>query len=119
VNIAAAGRRFLLNSDQRYDLILIDLLRPTIPHCNDLYSHEFFELAARHLNEGGVFMTYMDKHFVMSKTLLYAFAKVRLYEFFELGSNQILAFNASRRERLHTVFPRRVREWVGGEVWPL
>jgi hypothetical protein len=106
------GRRFLLNSDRRYDLILIDPLRTTTSYSNNLYSHEFFQLAARHLNEGGVFMTYMDEHRVMPKTVLSAFANVRQYDFFALGSNRPFALEARRRELLYSAFPRRVREWV-------
>lgn len=106
------GRRFLLNSERKYDLILIDPLRTTTSYSNNLYSHEFFALAARHLNEGGVFMTYMDEYRVMPKTVLSAFANVRLYNFFALGSNRPLARNAERSALLYAAFPPRARQWI-------
>lgn len=48
------GRRFLMSAGL-YDVILLDLPDPQTAQINRFYTVEFFRLAARHLNPGGVF----------------------------------------------------------------
>ena len=81
------GRRFLLRTDQTFDIIQIDALRATTSYSNNIYSRQFFELVNQHLNDGGVFMVWMDEFRVIPKTLLTTFDYVRLYDFFGLASN--------------------------------
>ncbi|MBW1991853.1 MAG: hypothetical protein JRI59_07020 [Deltaproteobacteria bacterium] len=49
------ARRFLSHTDQRYDVILLNLPEPASAQLNRFYSLEFFKAVARHLNPGGVF----------------------------------------------------------------
>jgi len=75
------GRRFLLRTDETYDMILIDPLRTTTSYSNNLYSREFFELVRGHLKPQGLFLAWMDDFRVFPKTLASVFPRVRMYEF--------------------------------------
>ena len=90
------GRRFLLRTKKRYDLILIDPLRTKTACSNNLYSHEFFSLMRDHLTPGGVLMVWIDEHKVMPKTLLSAFKHVRQYRDLCLASDEPLRRNVKR-----------------------
>jgi spermidine synthase len=43
------GRRFLLRTNKKFDLIAIDPVRTTTFYSNNLYSCQFFELVNEHL----------------------------------------------------------------------
>jgi len=116
------GRRWLLRTDERFDLIQIDALRATTAYSNNLYSRQFFQLAARHLNEGGVFMVWMDEFRVIPKTILTAFDHVRVYDFFCLASNVPFVRNDEVRRELLADFSPAERlkiatqgEYIGDE----
>jgi spermidine synthase len=49
------ARRFLSQTPHRYDVILMALPEPRSAQLNRFYSREFFQIAARHLQPGGVF----------------------------------------------------------------
>jgi spermidine synthase len=106
------GRRFLLRSQQKFDLILLDPLRTTTSYSNNLYSHQFFELANQHLNQGGVLMVWMDEHKVMPKTILSVFDQIRMYNVFCLASNAPLRINNERREDLLNSFSLQERKHI-------
>jgi predicted membrane-bound spermidine synthase len=106
------GRRFLLRTDERFDLIQIDALRATTAYSNNLYSRQFFELAGRHLNEGGVFMVWMDEYRVIPKTTLAAFDHVRVYDFFCLASNVAFVRNDEVQSELLADFSPEERETI-------
>jgi hypothetical protein len=94
------GRRFLLRSKEKYDLILIDALRTTTSHSNNVYSREFFDLVAKHLTDGGVFLVWMDEYRVIPNTVSSVFDHVRLYDYFCLASNRAFSKN---RQRAHDI----------------
>lgn len=83
------GRRFLASAG-RYDVILLDLPDPQTAQINRFYTVEFFRLAARHLEPGGVFsfgLSGAENYFspqlaaflrCIRKTLGEAFAEVRV-----------------------------------------
>ncbi len=48
------GRHFLLTTDETFDLITADPIHPWMKGAAALYTQEYFELAARRLNPGGV-----------------------------------------------------------------
>jgi spermidine synthase len=48
------GRHFLLTTDETFDLITADPIHPWMKGAAALYTQEYFELAAKHLNPGGV-----------------------------------------------------------------
>jgi spermidine synthase len=49
------ARRLLTQSQNRYDVILLNLPEPRSAQLNRYYTREFFAIAARHLAPGGVF----------------------------------------------------------------
>jgi spermidine synthase len=49
------ARRFLTQTKNRYDVIILGLPEPTNAQLNRYYSREFFHTAAQHLKSGGVF----------------------------------------------------------------
>ena len=53
--IEADGRRFLSNTDKRYDVILLEAPPPLNLQWNRYYTIEFFSLIEESLEEGGVF----------------------------------------------------------------
>jgi len=48
------GRHFLLTTDETFDLITADPIHPWMKGAAALYTQEYFELASKHLNPGGV-----------------------------------------------------------------
>ena len=48
------GRKFLLATDDRFDVITVDTLRPTSAFSGSLYSQEFYELIAERLDDDGI-----------------------------------------------------------------
>jgi spermidine synthase len=48
------GRHFLLTTDETFDLITADPIHPWMKGAAALYTREYFELAAKRLNPGGV-----------------------------------------------------------------
>lgn len=107
------GRRWLLQSREAYDMILIDPLRTTTSHSNNLYSREFFALVRRHLRPHGLFLAWMDEDRVFPKTVASAFPHVRMYELsprphfmgFCLASPAPMAENAARKIALLDKIP--------------
>ena len=52
--ITADGRRFLAVDPRRFDLVVVDTLRPTSANSGSHYSKEFYELVAQRLSTNGV-----------------------------------------------------------------
>jgi len=75
------GRRYLLRSPEKFDLIIMDPLKTTWAYSNNLYSMEFFKLAQSHLKKGGILYVSIDGKEVMAKTLISVFEHVRSYDF--------------------------------------
>lgn len=104
------GRRFLLRTDEKFDLILMDAVRTTTSYSNNLYSSQFFELIAQHLNSGGVLMVWMDEGRVVPKTVLSVFDQVRMYNYFCLASNTPFKRNDERQINLLDSFSPQERD---------
>ena len=103
------GRRYLYTHNDMFDLILIDPLRSTTAYSNNLYSLDFFNLAARHLKPNGVLLSYLDEKKALPKTLTTAFSNVRFYQRFGLASNQQMHLNEKRKNfLLGTFLPREM-----------
>ncbi|OGX08533.1 MAG: hypothetical protein A2Z88_06395 [Omnitrophica WOR_2 bacterium GWA2_47_8] len=77
------GRRYLLRTDKKFDLVLIDPLRTTSSYSNNLYSKEFFELVRSHLNPEGVFVVWMDEFNILPLTLseVFPYVEFRAWNF--------------------------------------
>ncbi len=108
------GRRFLLSTEEKFDLILIDPLRSTTAYSNNLYSKEFYEIIKEHLTPGGVFMVWMDEYNVMPNTVIKSFDYVKTYSIFCLASNLPLERNNEQREHLLNNFSLEERLAIEG-----
>jgi spermidine synthase len=124
------GRRHLLRSGARYDLILMDPLRTRTAYSNNLYSREMADLVKSRLHPGGVAMVWTDEFKVLPRTWATAFPHLRMYTFFLLASTEPLVrraedaaallgrYSTEERQRLlpYQDAYRGDREWVLGET---
>jgi predicted membrane-bound spermidine synthase len=94
------GRRFLLGTNEKYDLILIDPIRTTTSYSNNIYSIQFFKIVSRHLKPGGIFMAWLNEKIVLPKTIKTAFKHIRMYKFFALASNTALIKDHEKYQKL-------------------
>ena len=92
------ARNAITLTDKRYDLIVSQPSHPWTGGSAHLYTTEFLTLAREHLNEGGVFLQWINSQFVdesLLKTLMATvaerFAYVELYQ----PERQVLMFLAS------------------------
>lgn len=79
------GRNFLLLTDQRFDLIQADPIRPYNAGAGNLYSADFYRLAKEHLAPGGLMVQWMDtslsddQYRVLLRTFLSVFPDATLW----------------------------------------
>jgi predicted membrane-bound spermidine synthase len=106
------ARRYLLRSDERFDLILMDPLRTTTAYSNNLYSREFFELARSRLSPDGVVLVWTDEMQVLPRTVASVFEHVRLWSFFLLASPRPLERSPETWARLLGRFPASERRGI-------
>jgi hypothetical protein len=94
--IHADGRNAFMHSEARYDLIEADALRPHSAYAGNIYSVEFFQLAATRLKEGGLMCTWMPTERVY-RSFLAAFPHVVIFDREILvGSNQPIPIDVDR-----------------------
>jgi len=65
--IIGEGRNFLKNTDQKFDVIILDLSDPDNENVAMLYTKEFYELAKTRLNERGILVTQAESPFYYPK----------------------------------------------------
>lgn len=107
------GRRYLLQTDEQFDAILIDPLRTTTAYSGNLYSQEFFALAKKHLKPDGVFMVWFDEYDVFPRTIASVFPHVRLYRNFVLASASGMGLrNEERRTAILASFSDEYRTGI-------
>ncbi len=71
------GRNVLLLRERRYDLISMELSSVWFAGSTNLFSREFYELAATRLKEGGVFQQWIQLHHIGIGELRSAMATIR------------------------------------------
>lgn len=98
------GRRYLLNTRDTFDLILMDPLRSTTSYSNNLYSREFLEILKQHLNPGGIALLYIDENRVLPKTIAGSFDFVQMFQKCCLASSSTLTINPKRQQQLMGLF---------------
>lgn len=93
------GRRFVEETDQSFDVILLDLTDPMEPS-KYVYTKEFYELCARRLRPGGIMGLHNDSPFffpkaynVITKTLDAVFPHRRQYAAYIVGYMLDFAFS--------------------------
>ncbi|MEM9413033.1 MAG: hypothetical protein AAGA30_18130, partial [Planctomycetota bacterium] len=121
------GRQFLLQTEQKFDLILADPLRSATAYSNNLYSQNFFDLVSQRLAPNGIFFVWMDEHQVIPRTLASVFPHIRKYEGFAVASNSQIRRNPHRRDKLLESFSLTEQEkidqfssrYLGDQDWIL
>jgi spermidine synthase len=106
------GRRYLINSPERFDVITTDPLRTTTAYSNNLYADSFFQLIAAHLTEHGVYLAWRDEHRVVPKTLASVFPFVEMHGFFCISSNAHITVHDNQREQLLDLFSESQRQLI-------
>jgi len=109
------GRRYLLKTNQTFDVIMLDPLRSKTSGSNNLYSYEFFELLKGRLRPGGILVLWTDEFEVIPRTLASAFANVRYYtNSLLLASNQPFVSNPELRANVLEKFDDADRQKIFG-----
>ena len=86
-HVAGDGRQYLMMTDERFDIIEADALRPTSAHSGNLYSEEYFRLVSSRLTTGGYAVTWAPTQRVVS-TFEKVFPHVILFPHILVGSNE-------------------------------
>lgn len=126
------GRNYLLRTEQRYDLISIELSSVWFAGVTNLYSREFYRAARQALNKNGILQQWMQFHHVDDKEIRSAllslqkeFKNVELYYVGGQGvlvaSKAPLQIRPAEIERLQSLPAMRphldvLREWGYGGV---
>lgn len=106
------GRRFLIRRPETFDAIVMDPIYHSTVYSNNLYSRQFFQLAARRLSENGVLMVWFSEHRVIPATLASVFPYVRLYDHYGLASFRPMTRNEAREKTLLAQFSRPDQEQI-------
>ncbi len=110
--IIADGRKFLYNTDKKYDIVFIDPLRATTSYSNNLFSREFYHLIKQHLTPDGIFMVAMDEYHVMPKTVSSVFSYVQHYKKFSIASEKPLVEDTAYKYELFSRFPQYKQGYI-------
>jgi predicted membrane-bound spermidine synthase len=94
------GRRFLLQSKEKYDLILTDPLLVTTVYSNNLHSKQFFELVRDHLAPNGVFSMWANEREIIVRTLTSVFAPVQVHSSLFFAATEPFYADNQRSEKL-------------------
>ncbi|MEZ5317263.1 MAG: fused MFS/spermidine synthase [Vicinamibacterales bacterium] len=84
------ARHFLLTTDQMFDAITSDPLDPWVKGAASLYTEEFFEVAKRHLNPGGVVTLFVQLYESNTEA-----AKSEIATFFKAFPNSMILGNTN------------------------
>lgn len=63
------GRNFFLTHDSKYDVIISEPSNPWMAGIVNLYTRDFYQLAARHLNPGGVYSQWIQFYAISPESL--------------------------------------------------
>jgi len=108
------GRRYLLRTPEKFDLIIMDPLKTTWAYSNNVYSMEFFKIVQSRLDKGGILCIFMGGGEVMAKTLISVFEYVRDYEGGFFASDTPFIKTDFRAESYLSSFPAPDRDIISG-----
>lgn len=104
------GRNYLLTQNKKYDLISMEISSIWFAGAANLYNKEFYQLAKRRLNDGGVLQQWVQLHHIYPQDLIYILNTVRsefqyvwLYE--SGGQGIIVASNSPEATNYHVLKP--------------
>jgi hypothetical protein len=92
-HVTGDGRRYLMTTGRRFDIIEADALRPTSAHSGNLYSEEYFRLLLSRLKPGGFAVTWAPTDRV-SNTFASVFPHVLVLPHILIGSSQPVPWDA-------------------------
>lgn len=112
--VIADGRNFLLAAPQRYDVIISEPSNPWIGGLAALFSEEFYELARRRLNPGGIMLQWVQGYSLLPsdlkmvvKTFQLAFPATTIWhahgigDYFLLGQEEIRPLDLGRAKAVY------------------
>ncbi|MCL6472420.1 MAG: fused MFS/spermidine synthase [Firmicutes bacterium] len=67
------ARNYLFVTDKKYDVITSEPSYPVSTHVSHLFTKEFFELAAKRLNNGGVYCQWIPRYIMKNEDMLMMF----------------------------------------------
>lgn len=94
------GRRYLLRSKEKYDLIIADPLLVTTVYSNNLHSKQFFEVVKNHLSSYGVFSMWANEREIISRTIASVFAPVKVHSSLFFAATEPFYSDGQRLEEL-------------------
>ena len=99
------GRKYLLKTDERFDVMTVDVIRPQSAFSGSLYSVEFYELVKSRLERGGVFAQWLPSDRtangvteVFPHVLGFTVPTYHFSQFF-LASNEPLNYDGAEMQR--------------------
>ena len=101
------ARHFLLTTDQKFDAITSDPLDPWVKGAATLYTREFFEVAKRHLNPGGVVTLFVQLYESNTEAV-----KSEIGTFFEAFPNGVVWGNTNNGQGYDLVLMGQVEPTV-------
>ena len=125
--IVQDGRQYLRWTEKRYDVITLEPMSPVQAGVNNLYSREFYDLARRRLQPGGIMMQWLPLHLVsaadsraMIKTFQSAFLHTSVWNSFLtriillVGSDRPVSLDKKLFDRrLQLPSSRKMSEQIG------
>ncbi len=113
------AREFLLTTDRRYDLIFSEPSNPYRAGIASLFTKEIYETVSESLEEGGIFMQWLQAYEVDAQTVRTVFATLATVfpyvETWQLRHESDLLLLASRRPIEHDA--ARMQQVLAGEPW--
>lgn len=95
------GRHYLARRESKYDIISVNVSDPHLPGASSLFNTDFYAVAKRHLNPGGIVIQHAfgsDKDIVLS-TLKSVFRYMRAFPAYASGYNVVVSDSPLRPER--------------------
>ena len=92
-HVGGDGRQYLMTTEQRFDIIEADALRPTSAYSGNLYSEEYFRLLLSRLKPGGFAVTW-DASSRVHDTFVRVFPHVLSLPHVLIGSNEPIPWDA-------------------------
>jgi len=106
------GRRFLIRTKQKFDLIMLDPLRSIEAYSNNLNSREFCRLVLDRLADDGIAFMWQDEQKVLSRTRASVFPYLQKHGAFCLGSRTPISQDVRRAGGALSKYPAPEREAI-------
>jgi spermidine synthase len=106
------GRRYLLRTKDKYDIVIMEAGRTPMAYSNNIFSREFFHLVKGHLRKGGIFLVREPAGTGLLKTFLTEFDHIKRHREFVIVSDRYLKRDKRRWNALLQDIPPKFRSHV-------